>query len=268
MTPIDFFKLQAKNLHKDFKTQTSYFDAEVNGDRYRYNPKYFDIDGLLLDYDIDENNFSLMKAQHFIAKLAGFNKWTDLANASSQELQLAKLLFDNMHKISAEEWGFYIFGEESRSNITFDTETKLEIFTQVFAEVDGHESSHWDYRLNRNQQHVVNVDSSKPQNTGKIEKSRETKPGTQITSLPLNDNDRPVFIEAAKRAFENVMWRMEPDHPELTRSLWNPELYIDEILLRNDMLPIDRDYALSLIDAFLFHHVLDLVVQADDMAKG
>ncbi|MFD2164507.1 hypothetical protein ACFSJU_19030 [Paradesertivirga mongoliensis] len=147
MTQIDFFKLQAKNLHKDYKTQTSYFDAEVNGYRYKYNPKYFDIDGLFLDFDIDEDNFSLMKAQHIIAKLAGFYKWTDLSKASNEELELAKLLYDNMHKISAEDWEFYILGVERENNTTFDTETKLEIFTQVFAEEDGHENPYGDYRL-------------------------------------------------------------------------------------------------------------------------
>ncbi|MDF3076890.1 MAG: hypothetical protein K0S09_779 [Sphingobacteriaceae bacterium] len=149
MTPIDFFKLQAKNLHKDYKTQTSYFDTEVNDYRYQYNPRYFDIDGLFLDFDVDEDNFSLMKAQHLIAKLAGYYKWTDLSKASTEELELAKLLFDNMHKISAEDWEFYILGAERDNNTTFDAETKLEIFTQVFAEVDEHENPFGDYRLNR-----------------------------------------------------------------------------------------------------------------------
>lgn len=258
MKPIDFFKLQAKNLHKDYKTQTSYVDAEMNGNRYKYSPKYFDIDGLFLDFDSDEENFSLMKAQHLIAKLAGFDKWTDLSKASSEELELAKLLFDNMHKISAEEWEFYISDQELENNATFDAETKLEIFTKVFAEVDGHESSHGDYRLIRNHQNS--------EHGMKIYKPRGVKPGVQITSLPLNDKDRREFIEAAKRVFETVILRMEPRHPELTRSLWNPELYIDEILLSEDMLPINRDYALSLIDAVLVHHVLDLADKADEMS--
>ena len=150
MKPIDFFKLQAKNLHKDYKTQTSYFDADVNGYLYKYNPKYFDIDGLFLDFNIDEDNFSLMKAQHLVAKLAAFDKWTELSQASDEELELAKLLFDNMHKISAEDWQFYIFGIERENSTTFDTKTKLEIFTQVFAALDGHQSSIGDYRLSQN----------------------------------------------------------------------------------------------------------------------
>jgi len=49
MTPIDFFKLQSKNLIRDFKTQTTQFDAESGNDFYEYAPKYFDVLGLILD---------------------------------------------------------------------------------------------------------------------------------------------------------------------------------------------------------------------------
>lgn len=49
MNTIDFFRLQAKNLYKDFKTQTSVFDETINGYLYEYEPKYFDIDWLVLD---------------------------------------------------------------------------------------------------------------------------------------------------------------------------------------------------------------------------
>jgi hypothetical protein len=43
--------------------------------------------------------------------------------------------------------------------------------------------------------------------------------------------------------------------------------YIDEVL-RQYMLPIDRDYALSLIDAFLVHHFSGLDTEADSQALG
>ena len=59
---------------------------------------------------------------------------------------------------------------------------------------------------------------------------------------------------------------MLPRNPEQTRKLWNAEDYVDNMLTK-DMLPISRDYALSLIDAFLVHHVLGLATQADEMAK-
>lgn len=88
-----------------------------------------------------------------------------------------------------------------------------------------------------------------------------------IASLPLRGEERAVLVEAAKDAFERVVERMEPQNEDLTRSLWSPEYYVDKLLLTEDMLPISRDYAASLIDAFLVHHVLDLALEADQLAR-
>ena len=150
MTHTEFFKLQAKNLFRDYQTKTKIFDQEVGDYVYEYSPKYFDINTILSYYDIDEENFSLMKAQHFIAQLVGFRKWADLLNASKEEKELAKLLFDNQDKVSAEDWEMYIMGNERDNNITFDPESRLEIFKLVFENVEGHQSTFPDYRL-RNQ---------------------------------------------------------------------------------------------------------------------
>lgn len=76
-----------------------------------------------------------------------------------------------------------------------------------------------------------------------------------ISALPLSGALRLEFIEAAKAAFERVMDRIEPEDPELTRALWDPAYYVDQHALEEGMLPIDRDYALSLFDAFLPHYV-------------
>ena len=133
MTHVDFFKLQAKNLFRDYKTKTPYID-EVDGNTYyRYSPKYFDIDGILLDFDYDEKEFSLMKAQHVLALKIGFSKWSDLLKASPAELELAKLLFES--KVDAEEWEMYIIGAERDNQTEFDPESRIEIFKQVF--LDG-----------------------------------------------------------------------------------------------------------------------------------
>ncbi|MBB6001450.1 hypothetical protein [Arcicella rosea] len=257
MKPIDYFKLQSKNLHKDYKTQTSFFDTTLSRNLYRYNPKYFDIDRLIIDDEVDENNFTLMKAQHIIAQWVGFSKWTEMLKASDIELELAKLLFDNMDKISVEEWNDYIFNVESDNNITFDLEGRLEVFKQVFAHVDGHLSLYTDYRLNSTQKLVTKSES--PHQV-------ITKPVVKITSLPLEKQVRDEFIEKAKSVFETVMLRMKPHHPEIIRKLWNPEFYVDKVLVSNDMLPIDREYALSMIDTFLVHDVLELAIQADKIA--
>ena len=258
MKPFDYFKHQAKNLHRDYKSQISSFDASLNMHLYVYHPKYFDIDSLVSDYGIDEEKFTLMNAQHIIAQLVGFVKWQEMLKASDHEVELAKLLFDNMHKISAEEWYEYISRVESDNNVTFDAKRKLEIFKQVFANVEGHQSLYTDYRLNPNQSPVTKIEEP----LVRMPKNYSIK----ITSLPLKGKHRGDFIEAADRVFEDIISRMQPNHPDIIRKLWNVEFYIDKVLLRLDMLPIDMEYALSMIDTFLAHDVLELVIQADKIA--
>lgn len=145
MTQIEFFKLQAKNLFKDYQTKKKSRDAAIGN--YEYDPMYFDIEGIILHFDIDEEDFSLMKAQHIIAQIVGFRKWTDMLKADKSALELAKLLFDNQHKISAEDWEMYIWGAERDNNTTYDSDFRLEIFKQVFLNVEGHESTFPDFRL-------------------------------------------------------------------------------------------------------------------------
>jgi len=134
MNIIDYFKLQAKNLHRDFKTKTLVFDESINDYLNEYSPKYYDIDQIVLDFNLNEKTFSLMNAQHVIAELAGFDKWNSLINASEPELELSKLLFENQHLIDLYSWNDYIVYSESLSQIEFDAETRLEIFKQVVLE--------------------------------------------------------------------------------------------------------------------------------------
>ena len=149
MKPIDYFKLQAKNLLKDYQTKFPVYDSVIDDYLNDYKPKYFDLGWILLDFDIDdEKQFTLMNEQHIIAQLAGFYKWADMLKATEVQLELGKLLFDNSNKISVLEWNDYLAINERDNNVTFDDETRLEIFTMVFANVDGHESMMVNYRLN------------------------------------------------------------------------------------------------------------------------
>lgn len=91
----------------------------------------------------------------------------------------------------------------------------------------------------------------------------QLRTGYQITSLPVDDAYRKEAIELANSSFEMVMRRIEPDNPVETRQLWDAAEYVDNHHLSPDMLPIDSEYALSLIEAFLVHYVIDLAVQAD-----
>ena len=48
MNYIDFFKRQAKNLLKDYQTRKPYSDGNITV--YEYEPKYFDIDSIFVDF--------------------------------------------------------------------------------------------------------------------------------------------------------------------------------------------------------------------------
>lgn len=147
MAHVDYFKAQAKKLLKDYKTRTSYVD-EVDGHSYfSYTPTFFDIDRIFLEYDWDEENFTLMKAQHLFALMVGFEKWGDLIGASEAELELSKQLWEHQDKISLIDWQDYIAGVESDNNLDLDANAKLGIFVQVFVERDGHRNPFGDYRL-------------------------------------------------------------------------------------------------------------------------
>lgn len=257
MKPIDYFKLQAKNLFRDYKTQYAY-QVDADGTKhFTYKPKYFDMDEIFLDFeDFDEEDFSLMKAQHLLATMLGFKKWADLLNASDVELELAKLRFDNQDRISLEEWEDGVTEIEAEHNFTFDAQGRLDYFKHGLSVPGGHGLFDKDYRLTSTQ-HPTNNEPQRP--------SQKVDPGPQITSLPLSKMDRKKFIETANSVFESVLLRMEPRNPDLVRKLWNVEDYVNGFLTE-DMLPISKNYALSLIDAFLVHHVLDLAGRADKMA--
>jgi hypothetical protein len=254
MKTIEYFKLQAKNLHKDFKTQQPYFDSSLGGNFFEYTPKFYDVDALVTDFDVDESKFSLMNAQHIIARLAGFVKWTELDRASPPALELAKLLFDFMHKITNEEWNYYVLHVENQNHITLDDEEKLDMFKTVFADIEDRQSYGYDYRLSKKEKATVTHEETKPMGI---------KSAIQITSLPLAGKDHEKFIKTANEVFENALQRIEHEDPEPVRKLWNPDQYIDEVLTP-DKLPIDRNYALSLIEAFIPHKIIDLASEVDN----
>ena len=130
MANIEFFKQQSKRFMKDYKTRV-FNEAEGF---YEYSPRYFpDIDEILYDHGFkDDEPFTLMKAQHVIAVLAGFYKWTELNQASESRLEIGKLLLANRNHEQwlniVEDWKQY----ESQNLQDFDDDAKLEVFKRVF----------------------------------------------------------------------------------------------------------------------------------------
>lgn len=94
MEHIPYFRIQAKNLLKDYKTR--YFDESRK--IYLYHSSHFDIGDLFRYFDFPDDredfSFTLQNAQHLVAKMVGFNKWDDLIHASESELELARFLLE------------------------------------------------------------------------------------------------------------------------------------------------------------------------------
>lgn len=223
-------------------SQIPYFKRQSKKIIKDYKNKKPSFNDMLAEYHCSENSFCLMKAQHIVACMAGFGKWGDLLKASAPELELAKLLFDNRDKIPVQHWKKYISDIEHSFGINFDDEARLSAFKQDYEVAFGE---------NKNKKSQL---ASKP------------KEDIQILSLPLSEQDRAEFIESAIRVFETVLWRIIPRNPGITLKLWSAEDYVDN-LLATEMLPISKNYALSLIDAFMVHHVLGLAKQADKMVE-
>ncbi|HHS8262890.1 TPA: hypothetical protein ACTUT5_001746 [Legionella anisa] len=53
---IEYFKIQANNLIEDYKTQTPYFDDVIEDYLYQYNPQHFDIDEIIMSFDVDQSS--------------------------------------------------------------------------------------------------------------------------------------------------------------------------------------------------------------------
>lgn len=132
MNTINFFKLQSKNLHRDFKRRKPVSDSADIAWSYEYEPKYFDVLLVMIDFKLDEEKLTLMKAQHAIAQMAGFKKWTDLIKASEADLKIAKILYENQSTVDLFMWESYIAEAEEMNQTIFDSETKLAICEQAF----------------------------------------------------------------------------------------------------------------------------------------
>ncbi len=139
MANIEFFKQQSKNFMKDYKTR-AFNEAEGF---YEYNPRHFqDIDELLYNFGFKEDEaFTLMNAQHIIARLSGFYKWNELIQASEAALEIGKLLLTNREAYQQKQGFFTNMVEslivadwkeyESQNLQDFDDEAKLEVFKMV-----------------------------------------------------------------------------------------------------------------------------------------
>ncbi len=85
METIDFFKLQAKNLYRDYKTKTPYIDKVDGFTYYNYTPVYFDVDRILFEFDYDEDEDNLRQDRRGNWRVKGITPLADLNAALHTE---------------------------------------------------------------------------------------------------------------------------------------------------------------------------------------
>lgn len=130
MTPIAYFKLQAKNLNRDIKTQFLNKESDV----LDYNSQFFDVNGIVLSYDLDEEDpkfKTLGKAQWIIAILLGLESWDELIHSDPVSLELYKLMFEHQNEIPQAEWDdmFCLYDTDGNFIAVLETpEERLEYF--------------------------------------------------------------------------------------------------------------------------------------------
>lgn len=135
MSHIDFFKKQAKNFHKDWKTQKKI--EEEGFSYYVYDWKYYHIEDLFDYFELsntDREEIKLARAQHYIAKMVGFKTWNDLVHAPEKEVKLAEFLlrhFKNSYHI--EDWENILSHSGVKGK---DSETILDYAKQYYSMYD------------------------------------------------------------------------------------------------------------------------------------
>lgn len=195
MEHISYFKQQAKNLLKDFKTRIYSEEDEVS----YYNPKFFDITSILMYFDYPDDNpdftFTLMNAQHVIARMVGFEKWGDLIHSSEKKQELAAFL---LHRFkSAEDI------QEWEDTVSFAFPDAIREYGSEYIYMDALlEYARWHFELG-DKQEIVNLPSEQTSIlTGKERKialSQFDDEHNLAESLRL---DSYVFCTRCRKAFD------------------------------------------------------------------
>ena len=103
MEALSFFKLQAKNFLQDWKTR--YRDEEGLWD---YHPRFIDLNAFFVDFNDDgsweDEEPSLMRAQHFVVLICGLDSWSELINLPKDELEFMKYVWENQNRCSFDDF--------------------------------------------------------------------------------------------------------------------------------------------------------------------
>lgn len=184
MENIAFFKQQAKNFLKDYKTRV-YNEKEGT---YEYNPRFFEnIKDILYEFDIkDDDNFTLMNAQHIISKLAGFNKWNELIKSSDPVLEIGRHLLLNNETDLLSEWKFF------EKLLKKDDSIKLEFFKEFLIDDNDKNIKKFsvDFTDDENAQDMI----------AKVMKEKNTSASKAIAGSVTNPN----FIDITEEGYASI----------------------------------------------------------------
>ena len=100
MKSIDFFKLSAKNLLRDYMAE---FATPTAGEwAGRGTARFFDVPAIAMEFDVNtDGNLTLMQAQHIIARMVGLRSWGELNELDDTELERRRdMLNMNPYKLS------------------------------------------------------------------------------------------------------------------------------------------------------------------------
>lgn len=132
MNQIEFIKHQAKNLFKDWQTQsiTTGSDGSIS---YHYDSKFYDVESLFSYFewdDKDRREIILARAQHLISKMLGYKQWNDLIHVPEIELELAEVLLRRFKSaLDIENWKEVL---NSTGIAQYGTEVVLDYAKQYF----------------------------------------------------------------------------------------------------------------------------------------
>ena len=260
MANIEFFKQQAKKLLKDYNTRIYDEDEGI----YKYSPRFFDdIEDIIMTFDIDENgSFSLMNAQHIVARLSGFYKWDELIKASEPILEIGKLLLTNrqayqekegiftnmVESLIVDDWKTY----EREYLVNCDDETKLDVFKKVFLKQGASK---------RKKTPVLTVDFSDDANAqdmlSKIMRHKNLAPDKAILSTITQKNC--VNILSTGWADMAVSLWGHADHSEVCEKLDNSKIEVKLSKDKTRLLGIVMEKeGVSITDAILYFMIFTL----------
>lgn len=141
MDVIAFFKLQAKNFLRDWKTR--YLDEEG---LWQYRSRFIDVNGFFCDFGDgawEDEEPSLMRAQHFVALICELDSWAELINLPQDELDFLKYVWERQNQNSFADWAESMMMWDSLGMPIEDPEAKRYLYDHQLKVMEMEGTGSW-----------------------------------------------------------------------------------------------------------------------------